>query len=142
MKTTIAREEDITRVWYVVDAADQPVGRLAVKIANLLRGRNKRDYTPHVDMGDFVVVVNAGRVGLTGGKEEKKIYKRYSGYPGGLKLETAGEVRKRNPTRIVTQAVHGMLPRNKLSRRMFRRLRVYAGPEHPHAAQQPKTVKA
>lgn len=141
MKTTIEREPGIRRGWYLVDAAGQPAGRLAVRIANLLRGRNKRTYTPHVDMGDFVVVINAEKVKLTGDKEDQKIYKRYSGYPSGLKLQPARVVRQRDPTRIVRQAVRGMLPKNKLGRRQFRRLKVYAGPNHPHEAQKPVAVK-
>jgi large subunit ribosomal protein L13 len=138
MKTTIAKEGEVTRAWHVVDASGQPAGRLAVKIANLLRGRNKRTYTPHVDMGDFVVVINAAQVKLTGAKEEQKIYKDYSGYPSGLKLQKASDVRRRQPTRIVSQAVKGMLPKNKMSRQLIKRLKVYAGAEHPHAAQGPK----
>jgi large subunit ribosomal protein L13 len=140
MKTTVEKEAEVARAWYVVDAAGQPAGRLAVKIANLLRGRNKRTYSPHVDMGDFVVVINAAQVKLTGAKEEQKIYKSYSGYPSGLKLQKAGEVRRRQPTRIVSQAVKGMLPRNKLSRQLIKRLKVYTGAEHPHAAQSPKAL--
>ena len=138
MKTTIAKEGEVARAWHVVDASGQPAGRLAVKIANLLRGRNKRTYTPHVDMGDFVVVINAAQVKLTGAKEEQKIYKDYSGYPSGLKLQKASDVRRRQPTRIVSQAVKGMLPKNKMSRQLIKRLKVYAGAEHPHAAQGPK----
>lgn len=141
MKTTVQKEAEVVRAWYVVDAADRPVGRLAVRIANLLRGRNKRTYSPHVDMGDFVVVINAAQVKLTGAKEEQKIYKSYSGYPSGLKLQKASAVRARQPTRIVSQAVKGMLPRNKLSRQLIKRMKVYAGAEHPHAAQNPKTLE-
>lgn len=140
MKTTLARESEVVRAWYVVDAAGQPAGRLAVKIANLLRGRNKRNYTPHTDMGDFVVVINAAQVKLTGSKEEQKIYKDYSGYPSGLKLQKAGVVRVRQPTRIVAQAVKGMLPKNNMSRQLIKRMKVYAGAEHPHAAQNPKVL--
>lgn len=140
MKTTLVNESDVQRTWHLVDAKDQPVGRLAVHVANLLRGRLKKNYTPHADMGDFVVVVNAGQVKLTGGKERTKIYKRFTGFPSGLKLLPASEVRRRDPTRMVTQAVRGMLPKNKLSRQVFVRLKVYAGAEHPHAAQSPKAV--
>ncbi|MBP7829099.1 MAG: 50S ribosomal protein L13 [Kiritimatiellae bacterium] len=140
MKTTLVRESEVVRAWHVVDAAGQPAGRLAVKIANILRGRNKRNYTPHADMGDFVVVINAAQVKLTGSKEEQKIYKDYSGYPSGLKLQKASVIRVRQPTRIVAQAVKGMLPKNHLSRKLIKRLKVYAGAEHPHAAQGAKAL--
>lgn len=140
MKTTLVRESEVVRAWHVVDAAGQPAGRLAVKIANILRGRNKRNYTPHADMGDFVVVVNASQVKLTGSKEEQKIYKDYSGYPSGLKMQKASVIRVRQPTRIVAQAVKGMLPKNHLSRKLIKRLKVYAGAEHPHAAQGAKAL--
>jgi large subunit ribosomal protein L13 len=141
MKTTMGRQEDVKRSWYVVDATDRPAGRLAVKIANTLRGRNKPTYTPHLDEGDFVVVINASKVKLTGSKEQQKIYKKFTGYPGGLKQVPAHTVRARQPTRILAQAVRGMLPRTKLCRHMFTRLKIYAGAEHPHAAQQPKELK-
>ncbi|HOW98614.1 MAG TPA: 50S ribosomal protein L13 [Kiritimatiellia bacterium] len=140
MKTTLVRESEVVRAWHVVDAAGQPAGRLAVKIANILRGRNKRNYTPHADMGDFVVVINAAQVKLTGSKEEQKIYKDYSGYPSGLKMQKASVIRVRQPTRIVRQAVKGMLPKNHLSRKLITRLKVYAGAEHPHAAQGAKAL--
>lgn len=138
MKTTMAKEGALTPGWILVDAAGKPAGRLAVTIANALRGKDKPTYTPHVAAGRFVVVVNAGQVKLTGAKEEKKLYKNYSGFPGGLKMRPAAAIREKNPTRIITQAVKGMLPRNKLSRTLMTRLKVYAGPEHPHAAQQPQ----
>jgi len=141
MKTTLVKDTEVTRAWYVVDAAGQPAGRLAVKLANVLRGRNKRNYTPHTDMGDFVVVINAAQVKLTGAKEEQKIYKDYSGYPSGLKLRKAAVIRVRQPTRIVAQAVKGMLPKNHMSRKLITRLKVYAGAEHPHAAQAPKVLE-
>ncbi len=140
MKTTIPKESQIERRWLVLDAAERPLGRLAVKVAGLLRGRGKVIYTPHVDTGDFVVIVNAAKVRLTGRKETQKIYQNFSGYRGGLKLKTAAEVRARHPERLVQQAVKGMLPKNKLSRTMYGRLKVYAGAEHPHTAQQPRTV--
>lgn len=141
MKTFVANENDVQREWFVVDAADKPAGRLAVMIADLLRGRNKPTYTPHVDTGAFVVVVNAEKVKLTGNKEEKKIYQDYSGFNSGLKERTAAVIRQKDPTRIITQAVNGMLPKNRLSRRMMTRLKVYVGPEHPHAAQQVKPIE-
>ncbi len=142
MKSFIAKASDsLERRWYLVDAAGKPAGRLAVKIAEILRGRNKPTYTPHVDTGDFVVVINAERILLTGRKEDQKIYRRYSGYPGGLKEIPAGLMRRRHPTWILSHAVRGMLPHNKLSRKMFKRLKIYAGPEHPHAAQQPQEIK-
>jgi large subunit ribosomal protein L13 len=141
MKTTIADRNDIKRCWYLVDAADKPAGRLAAKIAHILRGKTKPLYTPHVDIGDFVVVVNAEKIKLTGAKEEKKMYKDFSGFPGGLKHKTAASVRAKNPTRIIMQAVEGMLPGNKSSRQIIKRLKVYAGAEHPHAAQQLQAIQ-
>lgn len=135
MKTFVANENEVTREWFVIDATDKPAGRLAVFIADLLRGRNKPTYTPHVDTGAFVVVVNADKVKLTGKKEEQKIYQDYSGYSSGLKERTAAVIRQKDPTRIITQAVQGMLPKNRLMRRTITRLKVYAGPDHPHTAQ-------
>lgn len=140
MKTFTANENDIQREWFIVDAADQPAGRLAVVIADTLRGRTKPTYTPHVDTGDFVVVINAEKVKLTGNKEEKKIYQDYSGYTSGRKERTAAMIREKDPTRIIMQAVEGMLPDNRLMRRTIKRLKVYAGPDHPHAAQQVKPL--
>lgn len=140
-KSYIPKEDDSSRKWYLIDATDLPAGRLAVEIANILRGRVKPSYTPHVDMGDFVVVVNAEKIKLTGAKEEKKIYRHFTGFPSGLRLFPASIVRKKNPTRIITQAVKGMLPKNHLCRHQATRLKVYAGAEHPHAAQQPETIK-
>jgi large subunit ribosomal protein L13 len=141
MKTTVAKESEISRKWYIVDATGKPAGRLAVKIADALRGRKKVTYTPHVDQGDFVVVVNAEKVKLTGDKEQKKLYKSYSGYPGGLTTMTAAQVRARKPDFIIEHAVKNMLPKNKLSRQIVTRLKVYAGPDHPHAAQKPEVLK-
>ena len=141
MKTTLAKEKDIQRAWYLVDATDKPVGRLAVKLANILRGKTKVTFTPHTDMGDFVVVVNAEKVKLTGNKEEQKQYKRYSGYPGGLTTIKAGDMRALHPTHLISNAVKDMLPKNNLSRQMFSRLKIYAGQEHPHAAQKPEAVE-
>ncbi|MFA5689892.1 MAG: 50S ribosomal protein L13 [Kiritimatiellales bacterium] len=141
MKTFVANENDIQREWFVVDAMDKPAGRLAVFIADILRGRNKPTYTPHVDTGAFVVVVNADKVKLTGNKEQNKIYQDYTGYSSGLKERSAAVIRQKNPTRILMQAVEGMLPNNRLMRRTIKRLKVYAGPVHPHAAQQVKVLE-
>lgn len=141
MKTFVANENDIKRDWYVVDAANQSTGRLAVFIADLLRGRNKPTYTPHVDTGAFVVVINAEKVKLTGNKEEKKIYQDFSGFPSGLQERSAAVIREKNPTRIITQAVEGMLPGNRLMRKTITRLKVYAGPNHPHSAQKVQTLE-
>jgi len=140
-KTTLPNPDDIKRTWYVVDAAGKPLGRLAVKIANLLRGRTKPIFTPHIDTGDFVVVTNARDVKLTGTKDEQKIYHRYTGFRSGNKDTAVALVRERHPERIVEHAVKGMLPRNTMSRTIIKRLKVYAGADHPHAAQMPKTIK-
>jgi large subunit ribosomal protein L13 len=140
MKTFVAKDPGDNRDWLLVDAQDKPLGRLAVQIANTLRGKNKPTYTPHVDTGDFVVVINAEKVKLTGRKDEQKVYQRYSGYRSGLKEIPVAVMRERHPDRIIKLAVRGMLPKNNLSRRMFRRLKVYAGVEHPHAAQNPRKV--
>jgi large subunit ribosomal protein L13 len=136
MKSFVPKEADIKRDWYVVDAAGKPAGRLAVVIADALRGRDKPTYTPHVDTGAFVVVVNAEKIKLTGNKEEKKIYQDYSGYSSGRTETKAKDVRAKNPERIIMQAVKGMLPANRMSRQTIKRLKVYVGPDHPHAAQQ------
>jgi large subunit ribosomal protein L13 len=137
MNTTIAKKEE-QKQWYVVDATDQVLGRLAVKIANVLRGRNKPIYTPNVDCGDHVVVINAEKVKVTGKKEEKKEYMFYSGYVGGEKYVKLSEFRARKPEYLIEAAVKGMLPKNKLASQMLTKLHVYAGSEHPHTAQQPK----
>jgi large subunit ribosomal protein L13 len=136
MKTFVPKEAEIQRDWFLVDADGKTAGRLAVVIANVLRGRNKPTYTPHVDTGAFVVVVNAEKVRLTGNKEEGKLYQDYSGYSSGRTEKLAKEIRAKQPERIITQAVKGMLPNNRMSRQTIKRLKVYAGPEHPHAAQQ------
>ena len=141
MKTFVADENDIQRDWFVVDAADKSTGRLAVVIADTLRGRNKPIYTPHVDTGDFVVVINAEKIKLTGKKEENKIYQDFSGYPSGLKERTAATIRATHPERIITQAVKGMLPTNRLMRKTIKRLKVYTGPEHPHTAQKVQVLE-
>ena len=135
--TTIPIESKVTHAWRLVDAAGLPAGRLAVALANMLRGKDRPDYTPHINTGDFIVVVNAEKVKLSGNKEQKKIYKDYSGYPGGLKERPAAMIREKNPTRIIVQAVHGMLPDNHTRRILMRRLKVYVGAEHPHEAQNP-----
>lgn len=130
---------EIEHDWHVLDAAGIPLGRLSTLAANLLTGKHKPTYATHIDTGDFVIVINAEKTVLTGNKEEDKIYYRHSGYPGGLKQETAGKLRKRRPTQLVERAVWGMLPKSKLGRQQLRKLKVYAGPEHPHQAQQPKS---
>jgi large subunit ribosomal protein L13 len=131
----------IERNWYVVDAANQRLGRLATEIARVLRGKNKPTYTPHLDTGDFVVVINAERIAVTGKKRSQKLYRRHSGRPGGMKTETFDKLQARLPERIIEQAVKGMLPKNTLGRQLFTKLKVYAGPDHPHQAQQPELLK-
>ncbi len=137
MKTTLAKAETTIHGWKIVDAKDQILGRLAVNIANALRGRDKPTYTPHVDTGDFVIVINAEKVKLTGAKEEQKKYMFYSGYMGGEKYRNVADFREKRPEFIITNAVKGMLPKNKLASRMLTKLKVYSGEEHPHSAQQP-----
>jgi len=139
MRTYIPKQDDIEREWLVVDASNQVLGRLATEIARLLRGKHKAIFTPHMDTGDFVVVVNAERVRLTGQKVDQKKYYRHSGRPGSLKTETAREMLTKHPERVIRAAVWGMLPKNRLGRKLLKKLKVYAGPEHPHTAQQPKT---
>jgi large subunit ribosomal protein L13 len=138
-KTTVAANPGTDRGWVVLDAAGQPLGRLAVRICDILRGKDRPTYTPHVDTGGFVVVVNAAKVRLTGRKEEQKTYARFSGYRGGLREIPAAMMRERHPDRMIHLAVRGMLPKNAMSRKLRTRLKVYAGPDHPHAAQ--KAVK-
>lgn len=140
MTTTFPKQNEIDRKWYLVDAAGVPAGRLATKVANILRGKTKPIFTPHVDTGDFVIVINADKVRLSGTKEDKKIYKHYTGYPSGLKEFPASTIREKNPTRIVTQAVKGMLPKTRQGRHVATRLKVYVGSEHPHEAQQPQPI--
>jgi large subunit ribosomal protein L13 len=127
--------------WYVVDAADQRLGRLATEIAMILRGKRKPQYTPHLDTGDFVIVLNAEKITVTGKKRSQKLYRRHSGRPGGMKTETFAKLQDRLPERIIEQAVKGMLPKNSLGKQLFTKLKVYAGDTHPHAAQQPKELK-
>jgi large subunit ribosomal protein L13 len=141
MKTYVATPADRERNWYVVDASGQTLGRLATQIANALRGKRKPTYTPHVDVGDFVIVVNAERIQVTGNKRNDKRYYRHSGYPGGLKSRTLQEMLDRRPEEVIRRAVKGMLPRNRLGRKQLTKLKVYAGPDHPHAAQQPQEME-
>jgi large subunit ribosomal protein L13 len=139
--THVVRADDIEREWFVVDAAGQTLGRLASNVARILRGKHKATYSPHLDVGDYVIVVNADRVAVTGRKMDQKTYYRHTGYPGGLKSITLREQLVRHPTFAVRVAVKGMLPKNRLGRRMLRKLKVYAGAEHPHQAQQPKALE-
>ena len=141
MKTTQPIESEVKHMWYLIDATDKPAGRLAVDVCRLLRGRGKPDYTPHIDMGDFVVVINAAKIGLTGNsKEEKKTYAKYTGFQSGYTETTAGDMRRKNPGYILWHAVRGMLPKNHMSRQLIKRLKVYPGAEHPHAAQNPTVI--
>ncbi len=140
MKTFSAKPHEVQREWYVVDATGKTLGRLASEIAKILRGKHKPIYTPHVDCGDFVIVVNADKIRVTGRKLDQKIYYRHSGYPGGLKSITLRDQLARHPERVIELAVRGMLPRNRLGRRMIKKLKVYASPDHPHQAQQPKPL--
>lgn len=137
MKTFSAKASEIERKWYIIDAKDQPLGRVAVRIANVLRGKNKAIFTPHVDTGDFVVVINAEKVWLGGKKETQKTYMSFSGYVGGHKSETVQQRRQRRPELLIEHAVKGMIPHNRLGRRIFTKLKVYRGDQHPHQAQQP-----
>lgn len=141
MKTYVATPENREREWLVVDASGRTLGRLATQIADTLRGKHKPEFTPHCDVGDFVVVINAEKIAVTGRKREAKLYHRHSGYPGGLKTRTFTEMLERRPEEILRLAVKGMLPRNRLARAQLRKLKIYAGPEHPHAAQQPKPME-
>jgi large subunit ribosomal protein L13 len=134
----MARPLEVERKWYVIDAEGKTLGRLASEIARILRGKNKPQYTPHVDVGDFVVVVNAEEVIVTGRKAEQKVYRRHSGYPGGMKETSYGQMMERRPEEIVRKAVYGMMPRTRLARQQMRKLKIYAGPEHPHTAQNPQ----
>jgi large subunit ribosomal protein L13 len=142
MSTTNPTSETVERAWYVIDAEDQILGRLATRVATVLRGKHKPTFAPHVDCGDYVVVLNADKVKLSGNKEAAKEYYRYSGYSGGLKVRTAAEVRATNPERMIMQAVKGMLPKNRLAREVITKLKVYGGGEHPHAGQKPEPFPA
>jgi large subunit ribosomal protein L13 len=141
MRTYQATPQDRERVWYVVDAENRTLGRLATQIADVLRGKRKPTYTPHFDVGDFVIVINAERVAVTGDKREKKLYWRHSGYPGGIRSRTLGDLLEKRPEDVIRRAVKGMLPRNRLARQQLRKLKVYAGPDHPHQAQKPEQLE-
>ena len=140
MKTFSAKTHEVKRDWYVIDASNKVLGRVATEIARRLRGKHKAEYTPHVDTGDYIVVINAEKITVTGRKFKKKIYYRHSGFPGGIKSVSFDKLQEKNPTRIIELAVKGMLPKNVLGRAMYRKLKVYAGSEHPHTAQQPKQL--
>lgn len=140
-KTYLPPQASLNHAWFVVDATDQRLGRLASEVANVLRGKNKPEYTPHMDTGDFVIVINADKVKVTGKKRTQKVYHRHSGRPGGMKTETFAQLQARLPERIVEHAIKGMLPKNSLGRQLFTKLKVYAGGEHPHQAQKPQELK-
>ncbi|MFH1284249.1 MAG: 50S ribosomal protein L13 [Candidatus Peregrinibacteria bacterium] len=141
MKTFISKKSELTKKWYLIDAKDKGLGHLAVIIANKLRGKDKPTFSPHMDCGDFVVVINSEKIKLSGNKLEKKIYYTHSGYPGGLKEEKAGRLMERKPTKALSLAVRGMLPKNKLRKEMMKKLKLYAGEDHPHEAQQPQVLE-
>jgi large subunit ribosomal protein L13 len=141
IRTYQANSQDRERGWYVVDAEGKTLGRLATQIANLLRGKGKPTYTPHVDVGDFVIVVNAEKITVTGNKLAAKKYWRHSGYPGGIRSRTLGEMLERRPEEVIRKAVKGMVPRNRLGRQQLTKLKVYAGPDHPHTAQKPEKLE-
>ena len=140
-KTYLPPQATLEREWYVVDATDKRLGRLATEIAMILRGKKKAEFTPHMDTGDFVIVINAEKIAVTGKKSSQKLYRRHSGRPGGMKTETFAKLQQRLPERILEHAVKGMLPKNSLGKQLFTKLKVYAGPTHPHEAQQPKELK-
>ena len=141
MRTYVATPADRERNWLVVDASGKTLGRLATRIADTLRGKHKPEYTPHCDVGDFIIVVNAEKIAVTGKKRKEKLYHLYSGYPGGLRTRTLNDMLERRPEQVIRLAVKGMLPRNRLARAQLRKLKVYAGPDHPHAAQQPQPME-
>lgn len=141
MKTTMAKANEVDRKWYVIDAEDKVLGRLATEVATLLRGKHKPIYTPHVDTGDFVIVINADKVKLTGTKWDNKIHASHTGYPGGRREAVYKEIREKHPERVIEYAVKGMLPKSRLGRSMFGKLKVYAGPNHPHEAQKPEVYE-
>ncbi|NMB28702.1 MAG: 50S ribosomal protein L13 [Clostridiaceae bacterium] len=141
MKTYMPKASEVDRRWYLVDAEGKVLGRLATEIANILRGKNKPEYTPHMDMGDFVVVVNADKLVVTGKKEQQKLYRRHTGYPSGLREVPYERMMATHPERVLEKAVRGMLPKNSLGRAMFRKLKVYAGPNHKHEAQKPEKIE-
>ncbi len=139
-KTHIPPVDSLDRQWYVIDATNQRLGRLASEVAQILRGKNKANYTPHMDVGDFVIIINAEKVAVTGKKSSQKLYRRHSGRPGGMKVETFAKLQARLPERIIEKAVKGMLPKQALGRQLFTKLKVYRGPNHPHDAQKPQTL--
>ena len=141
MKTYYAKPQEVEREWVLIDAEDQVLGRVATKAATILKGKHKPQYTPHVDTGDFVVVVNADKIRVTGAKTTDKVYSRHSGFPGGLKQETFEEAMAKHPERVIEHAVKGMLPKNTLGRAQGKKLKVYVGPDHPHAAQNPRKIE-
>lgn len=141
MKTFSAKAETVKRDWYLVDATDKVLGRLATEVARRLRGKHKAEFTPHVDTGDYIIIINAGKVAVTGGKDDKKKYHSYSGYQGGLKTTSLKDMRARHPERIIETAVRGMLPKGPLGRSLIRKLKVYSGSTHDHQAQQPKALE-
>lgn len=141
MKTYYAKPQEVEREWVLIDAEDQVLGRVATKAATILKGKHKPQYTPHVDTGDFVIVVNADKIRVTGAKTTDKVYSRHSGFPGGLKQETFEEAMAKHPERVIEHAVKGMLPKNTLGRAMGKKLKVYAGPDHPHTAQNPRKIE-
>lgn len=140
MKTYLAKPQEVERKWYVIDATDQVLGRLATQVATILRGKNKPTYTPNVDTGDYVIIINAEKISVTGNKEHQKVYEHFTGYPGGLRQTSYKDMLEKHPERIIEKAVKGMLPKNTLGRQMYRKLKVYAGPEHNHAAQMPEEL--
>jgi large subunit ribosomal protein L13 len=140
-RTHVVKVSDIEREWFVVDAANQTLGRLASKIAGILKGKHKVTYSPHLDVGDYVIVINADKIQVTGRKMDQKIYYRHTGYPGGIRQATLREQLNRHPTFALKRAIRGMLPKNRLGRAMLKKLKVYAGPDHPHQAQQPKPLE-
>lgn len=142
MKTHTVKAADIQEHWYVIDATDRPLGRLASEVANALRGKHHPEYSPHLSLGDHVVVINADKVSISGNKREDKLYYRFSGYPGGLKIRSMKDVISQDPTRVVHIAVRRMLPSTRLGRKMLKKLKIYSGPEHPHAAQKPQSMPA
>jgi large subunit ribosomal protein L13 len=141
VKTYVTKPDEVQREWFVVDASGKTLGRLATEVARILRGKHKPTYSPMIDAGDYVIVVNAEKVRVTGRKLTQKFYYRHSGYPGGFKQISLGDMLARHPTRVIEYAVRGMLPKNALGRRMFKKLKVYAGPDHPHQAQNPKPLE-
>lgn len=140
-KTFVTKKEEVQRQWYVVDAAGQTLGRLATEVARVLCGKHKPIYSPSVDAGDFIIIINAAKIHVTGRKLDQKIYYRYTGYPGGLRQVKLRNLLAKHPARVIKHAVRGMLPKNRLGRQIFKKLKVYAGPDHPHAAQQPKPLE-